>query len=211
MNDPIHDAGYFIRQHQKEWPYLRKVPLQGISTTYGTTKNIQITGIPKSVSQAKYVGNLLLELKQTNPQSLKNTAVILADESLLNPILNSIPQQIESVNITMGYPLQKTPLAGLFEQFIELYLLRETQGWFYKKILSFLAHPAINELLKENGVDGAALIGTTIKEKNWTYVTVAKVTSVLIENKNLHLLFFNETLLPHQFVDRCLESINIFN
>lgn len=207
LNDPIHDAGYFIRQHKKEWPYLQKMPLQGISATYSTTKNIQITGIPKSVSQAKYVGNLLLELNQINPQSLKNTAVILADESLLNPILNSIPQQIEAVNITMGYPLQKTPLAGLFKQFIELYLLREAQGWFYKKILSFLAHPAISDLLRENGVDGAALIGTAIKEKNWTYVTVTKVTSVPIENKNLHLLFFNETLLPHQFVDRCIEII----
>jgi len=206
LNDTIHDAGYFIRKHEKVWPHFQEHPLQGISDNYASQKNIQITGVPKNVSQAKYVGSLLGKIKSENPESLKNTAVVLGDETLLNPILNAVPKEIEAVNITMGYPLNKTPLASLFSQFMDLYINRDKQGWFYQNVLSFLSHPYINQLLK-TASDSPSDLQTVIKSKNWTYITPYKIEEFAAENPNLKLLFFDEHFSPKKFIKRCLAII----
>ena len=208
LNDPIHDAGYFIRKLKKDWPYYKKEKLKGLSEYYSTKKNIHITGVPKNVSQAKYVGSLLKKQKLKNAKSLKNTAVVLGDESLLNPMLNAIPEDIDRVNITMGYPLQKTPLASLFTQFIDIYLYRDKQGWFYQKILSFLSHSYINILLNDSETkDCITIISNTIKTKNWSYITSEKLQSILPNNSNLGLLFFEEDISTEKFIKNCLSII----
>ncbi|MFS4492616.1 PD-(D/E)XK nuclease family protein [Maribacter sp. 2308TA10-17] len=207
LNDPIHDAGFFIREHQKSWPYFQNHPLEGISNHYSSEKNIQITGVPKNVSQAKYVGDLLLKIKTAQPETLKNTAVVLADETLLNPILNAIPQEIDAVNITMGYPLDKTPLASLFLQFIDLYINRDSQGWFYQNVLSFISHPYIHQLLNNSDSEENIDLKATIKLRNWTYITVAKLEAFAQENAMLELLFFDQQLSPEKFVEQCLKII----
>lgn len=207
LNDPIHDAGLFIRAHQKSWPYLQNSPLKGISTNYSSKKNIQVVGVPKNISQAKYVGKLLKEIHQGVIGLIKNTAVVLADESLLNPILNSIPEEIDTVNITMGYPLNKTPLADLFTQFIGLYINREKQGWFYRKILELLSHPYIKVLLTQEGIDYATIIGKEIKDKNWTYITPEKLKDHSFNCRQLTLLFSWNTPSPEDLIKRCIEII----
>ena len=206
IDDPIHDAGFFIRKHLKTWNHFKEHPIKGVQTNYSSRKNIQITGVPKNVSQAKYVGKLLHDLKEKNPESIKKTALILGDEGLLNPMLNSIPKEIDAVNITMGYPLNKTPLANLFIDFIELYLYREKRGWFYQNIISFLSHPYIAELLqKENPQDDQDLI-TAIRQHNYTYITIPRIKAVTTD-PSLDLLFFEHQLTPEQFVKHCLKII----
>lgn len=207
LNDPIHDAGLFIRAHQKAWPYLKNDSLKGISTYYSSKKNIQIIGVPKNISQAKYVGKLLKDLHQENEEVLKTTAVVLADESLLNPILNSIPKEIDTVNITMGYPLNKTPLADLFTQLIELYINRETQGWFYRNMLEFLSHPYIKIFLAQEGVDFASKISNEIKDKNWTQITPEKLQKHTANCEQLALLFTENTPSSEDLIKRCIEII----
>ena len=165
LDDPMHSAGHFIRNHQKTWPYFKERQLEGIGKNYDSKKNIQITGVPKNVSQAKYIGSLLKRINSEHPESLKSTAVVLGDETLLNPILNAVPKEIEAVNITMGYPLNKTPLASLFHQFIDLYINRDKQGWFYQNVLSFLSHPNINQLLGAKESAEHSDLQTVIKSK----------------------------------------------
>jgi len=208
LTDPIHDASYFIRKHKKDWPYYTKEILKGIGNHYNTPKNIHITGVPKNVSQAKYVGSLLKKQEQTSSESLKNTAVVLGDETLLNPIINSIPNSIDRINITMGYPLQKTPLSSLFVQFIDLYLNRDSQGWYYQNILSFLSHPYLQTLLGSIETKNTSeQISDTIKAKNWTHINAEKIQSILPDNTNLKLLFFKEDLIPEKFIEKCLDLI----
>ncbi len=208
INDPIHDAGYFIRQHRNKWKSLKNKPLKGISEHYLSKKNIRIIGVPKSVSQAKYVGNLLKDLKLENPQHLKKTAVVLGDETLLNPLINSVPKEIEDINITMGYPLSKTPLASLFSQFFDLHTNKEKQGWFYQNILNFLSHPYAQILLKNNGDNYANSISDEIKNKNWAYIDTEKIGLLAKEtNKYTSLLFFSEDIPPKKFMDKCVDII----
>ncbi|GGW24846.1 PD-(D/E)XK nuclease family protein [Arenibacter certesii] len=208
LNDPVHDAGYFIRQHQKTWTWLQNKPLKGVTNYYSENKNINIIGVPKNVSQMKYVGNLLLEIHQENPEILKNAAVVLGDENLLNPLLNSIPQEIDTVNITMGYPLTSTPLASLFSQFLDLYLKRDGEGWYYQQILDFLSHPYIQILFTEERRNNASLLVDTIKKNNWAFVNSNNLKSAAPDILELiDLFFYQGPLNGAKFLVHCQEII----
>ena len=208
LKDTVHDAGYFIRQHLKTWPYLATNGLKGESENYLTEKNIKIIGVPKNVSQAKYTGQLLHGLYREHPEQLKNTAVVLGDETLLNPLLNSVPTEIEGVNITMGYPLDKTPVASFFDKFIALYLQRNTQGWFYRDLLDFLAHPSVNSLINTGKTNVVGAIEDAIKRRNWTYIKVSKLVSIAGQhNDSIQLLFLENTPTPKEFISIALEII----
>jgi len=210
VDDPIHDAGYFLRQHQNTWPYLKGKVLKGIESNYLSKKNIKIIGVPKNVSQTKYVGNLLLKLNEEDNNILKNTAIVLGDETLLNPLLNAIPAELDTVNITMGYPLKSTPLASLFSQYFSLHLKKDSQGWYFQQVLDFLSHPYIQILCTENEKNMAAIISETIRAKNWAFVSANNFRSVLEGNDQLlSLLFFQEEVSGTHFINKCHQIIQI--
>ncbi len=209
LDDQVHDAGYFIRHHQHTWEALKNSPLKGLSNHYLDKKNIEVIGVPKRVSQAKYVGQILKRLHLNDPSLLKSTAVVLGDESLLNPILNSIPKELTEVNITMGYPLDKTPLAGLFTQFLNLYVNKDPQGWFYKPILDILSHPSVQLLLSNQRQSLAAQLSDNIKSNNWTYLTSKKLNTAGEGDPNISLLFFEGEQQPEELVDKCLALIHV--
>ena len=208
LDDPIHDAGYFIRGHKKKWPYLQENPLKGISSSFLQKKNIQVIGVPKNISQVKYVGALLKEINIENSDLLKRTAVVLSDETLLNPLLNSIPSEIEKVNITMGYPLNKSNFESFFIQFFDLYINKQANGWYYKSVLSFLSNSYTLLLLKEGNVNLAEILACTIKDKNLTFLEENEIRSYgTTKSQNLNKLFFAQTPTTNEFIERCIELV----
>ncbi|MCK0133245.1 PD-(D/E)XK nuclease family protein [Arenibacter sp. S6351L] len=210
VEDPIHDAGYFIRHHLNTWPWLKGKALKGVESNYLNQKRIKIIGVPKNVSQAKYVGNLLLQLKKEDNNILKNTAIVLGDETMLNPLLNSIPSELDTVNITMGYPLKSTPLASLFSQYLSIHIKKDSQGWYFQQVLDFLSHPYIQILCTENQQNKANLISEAIRTKNWAFITSDNLRSLGEENEDLlSLLFFREEVTGKVFLDKCHHIIQI--
>lgn len=210
FNDPVHDAGFFIRQFGKEWRYFKDKPLQVNSGTYLTPKNITITGVPKNVSQAKYVGSILGNLYQEKKSMLTNTAVVLGDETLLNPLINAIPEEINGINITMGFPLHKSPLESLFTQLFELYIRKDDKGWYYQHVTTVLNHPYIQLLFStdDDTINAADAICNQIKSRNWIYVDVHKLQLVNSTTSTyLDLLFFNTTATVAVFLQKCLALI----
>ncbi len=208
LNDPVHDAGLFLRNHKKNWKHFISNEFKGVSNYYSNSKKIEIIGTPKNISQAKYVGNLLKEIKKTSQTAIKNTAIILADETLLNPILNSIPKEIKSVNITMGYSLDKTPLASFFKLFFELYITSNTKGWFYSNLLDFISHPTTIAFLNNTIKTNSTTISNTIKTKNWAYITPEKIKSVAADKDCILFLFQETKFSPLSFTERCLTIIS---
>ena len=163
LNSPYHDAGLFMRRYKKEWPYYRSHPFNGVAAHYMTPKAIHITGASKQISQVKYVGELLSELSTQN--KLENTALILADENLLLPVLNALPPEVESVNITMGLPLAQAPLASFIDQWFKLQVT-ETGRYYYKDIIGLLSHPFVALLLQKHQVNNVQNIIHNIKRDN---------------------------------------------
>ena len=103
IQDKRQEAGFFLRDYFKQWK-LKEINWID-NNIRETEKKINIIGTPKNVSQAKLAGDLLEKSKKSG---LK-TALILADENLLLPVLNSLPENIENFNVTMGFPFKFTP------------------------------------------------------------------------------------------------------
>ena len=169
INSSYHDAGLFLRDYKQKWVYYKSHSFNWLNNNYKKPKNISITGAPKQIGQAKYVGELLCELFHEN--KLESTALVLADETLLLPILNSLPKAIDTINITMGLPLAQTPLKSLVDQWFKL-SYGKTKTFYYKDVINLLTHPFIVALFSHDSVNVAHNITKKIKAQNLTNISL---------------------------------------
>ncbi|WP_299223318.1 PD-(D/E)XK nuclease family protein [uncultured Psychroserpens sp.] len=170
FSNPIHDAGLFLRSHRSKWHYFKKHDFNWITKNYASKKNINCFGVPKNIGQIKYVGELLKTIKK-NKRSLQSTAIVLGEESLLLPLLNSIPKDTGPINITMGLPLRSIPLASLFETLFKIHK-SPSNTYYYKDIILFLSNQFIKPLFVNDGLDVSDEIISTIQQNNKTYLTL---------------------------------------
>ncbi len=191
INNKLHDAGLFTRQHKSKWPYFKKNTFNWITNNYAEEKNISVCGIPKNVGQAKYIGALLKELQQKDA-SLQNTAVVLGDENLLIPVLNSLPTTIKALNITMGFPLKSIPLASLFDALFNLHKIA-SNSFYYKDVISILSHQFIRPLFQLESIDYASKIIDVIDRNNIVYLDKNRIGSITGDKENniVNILFSN--------------------
>ncbi len=141
--DINHGASLFIRKYSHEWKYFQKNKLKFISNNFVKKKDFQIIEVQKNVGQAKYVGQLLSAFSE---EKLSKTAVVLGDETLLIPILNSLPANVTSVNITMGANLKIFPATIFFEMILALHC-NAIKFYYHKEVLVILKHPMTSSLL----------------------------------------------------------------
>ncbi|WP_299487231.1 PD-(D/E)XK nuclease family protein [uncultured Allomuricauda sp.] len=209
LDDKIHDAGLFIRDYQNEWPFYKQNKLQGVHNDFLSSKNITITGVPKSASQAKYVGNLVDVQTSEIHEGIKKTALVLADEALLNPILKAIPSHIEEANITMGLPLNNTVLYSFFASFLELSIAHSDKGWFYNDVLQFVSNPYCKSLAQSKEFSFLQNLDTDIKKNNWIYLNPAIILKHYPSADKIDLAFPEKTISPSQWIDNCLALIQL--
>ncbi|WP_191858511.1 PD-(D/E)XK nuclease family protein [Hanstruepera ponticola] len=190
FNAKNHDASLFVTKYYDNWKYFKKNPFNWVSNHYSKAKEINVIGVPKNVGQSKYIGTILNNLKANN-HTLDKTALVLGDESLLIPVLNSIPKHLTALNITMGLPLKTIPLATLFQH---LFLIHKnpSSSFYYKDVLNILSHAFITPLLQIDDENQLNKITKTIKTNNLIYISIAN----LIKVSPTHKLLF-ETLFAN--------------
>jgi CRISPR/Cas system-associated exonuclease Cas4 (RecB family) len=115
-------AGYFMRDNLKI--YGNDMPSGWSYRTYlsSGSSNIsrRIIDTSSEVAQVKLVTDLLKELPDLTKENAHETAVVLADENLLVPMLSSLPENLGDVNITMGYPLKQTQVYTFIRSLMDL-------------------------------------------------------------------------------------------
>jgi ATP-dependent helicase/nuclease subunit B len=206
IENPIHDAGLFTRTHRDNWTYFNTHKFNWITTHYSEEKNIEIIGAPKNISQIKYVGELLEKIHSKN-RNLKNTAVILGDETLLIPLLNSIPKSIKTINITMGLPLKAIPLASLFESLFSVHK-STTTTLYYKDIINLLSNPFVMPLFDSEVSNSAEELINHIQLNNKVYLNIESIKEVIPNNINLiEILFTNWEDQPKTALQQCSKLI----
>jgi len=205
LDSPQHDAGYFIRQHQKSWSHFKSQPIKWVSNYYTKPKNISVVGTPKNIGQVKYVGALLQQLYTEN--KLQNTALVLGNEELLIPILNSIPSSIEDINITMGLPLKQIPFSAFIDQWFQLHKEPATL-YYYQDVIGVLSHQFVRPLFQTHDQDAAQLIMTTIKQQNLISLSKDQIIAIAPDHKeNLELLFETWNDQPKNAIESVLSLI----
>ena len=219
IDDPMQEAGEFIRKHLKKWPAK---PVRWLENGYiSDQKTIRIFGIPKGMGMAMKAGELVRELKKGGDPP-DATAVVLADEKLLLPVLYSLPEDIGPVNVTMGYPLKYTHLYQLVYQLFQMqgnaenYRNRDNRkagAYYVKDLLKVLAHPylCLWDSPAEEFSHSAVALREAILKKNRVFLDPARVLSLAeTENESFRsllsiLLSFWES--PGQGMDLLLQTL----
>ena len=194
VNDIKQEAGKFIRKYDNYSNFKKSadrnfVFAENLLST--EAKHITIIGAAKNVAQAKVAGSLVSEL-QKEDQQLQNTALVLADENLLFPVLHSLPENLQDINVTMGYPLKNTPVAGYFDLVVNLHInaIKLNQGkasysFYHKDLLKLLNHPFTAILIfKDKKAHSVKSIVRAIKDRNIVFAarsTVEKLFASQLE------------------------------
>lgn len=199
-DDEKHSASLFIRKYLKEWKYYQTNAPQFLGNHFNDKKKIQFVEVQKNIGQAKYVGELLSKFNQ---EELGKTAIVLADENLLVPILHSLPKNIDSVNITMGVSLKSFPITTFFEQLLSLHLFSR-QTFYYKEVLAILNHPIVLSNLPES-----QKIIDHIHAQNISHITLPQLYGLAETSKLplLELLFGNWQNDSKKALKTCREII----
>lgn len=144
--DEVNEAGLFLRKNLDSYPVTNE---EFDFNNIRKNKNINIVASPNQTAQAKFTSELLQEL-ETDSEDYSDTAVILANEDFLLPVLYSIPENIEKINVTMGYSLKISPVFALVESLLELQKNSSKQGFYYKDILSVLSSSMLPDTAKDD-------------------------------------------------------------
>ena len=209
-----HQAGTFIRKYKNEWKYYITNPIGTVSSNFDLEKNIEVIGASKNITQIKYAGELINRFP-----NYKNTAYVLADESLLPITLNSLPKKVEAVNITMGYPLKDIPTTSLFTSIFQLFLTQEklqktqTNQFYYKDVLQFFKHASIQPLLVFDETNLLDNISLKIAEDNDAFISKTQIASFLspleITSKEVVINIFNPIDTIQDFINRIISLIGV--
>ncbi len=170
-----HEAGHYIREYLRHYPNeLAEKPHQELREIYDNLSNKKdITYISAATEniQARYVNQWLKEKHRY--KGGKSVAIVLADESLLQSVIHSLPtnEEIKSLpdytegdkityNVTLGYPLQQTPFYSLIQQLIKLQGIghpRHSDNYRLHHVLMVLRHPYCQYISARYGEVIAAL------------------------------------------------------
>ncbi len=138
MDNEAFEAGLFLRKNFKV-DSLNSKTLVG-NYFKESSKQINIVAVPKQIGQSQVVFNQLTQWIKEG-KSLTNTAIVLADESLLFPVLHQLPNEVEHVNITMEYPIRLSPIYDLIDNLIQLQVSiqkNNSKNYYYLDVFKLL-------------------------------------------------------------------------
>lgn len=145
VNNNDHEAGLFLRRNMaNQW--LNK-DFKANDFYNSIHKQIEIYGVPKFMGQAMMVHQKISEWLSQG-KDLSSIAIVLADESLLFPVLNQLPGNVHHVNITMEYPLKYAQIYDLVESLLNLQLSIQKPNAFKSFYYIDIFHVLQNSIFK---------------------------------------------------------------
>jgi hypothetical protein len=212
MENEQQEAGMFMRRYldhpdfgatfQRTWS--RAFEQQNV-------KQIEIVGVPMEVGQAKKLGEHIMMLMGEDNQGFdpSQTVIVLPDEQNLFPVLHSLPDAIQKINVTMGFPLRNTPLYGLMEHLLDLQqgarVNHEGKKTFhYKNVLAVLRHPYIMYHDAHVALENIQ----TIEKENRIYILPEALTG---QDGILYQAIFKDLVRVNDVFDYLLDILAIIN
>jgi ATP-dependent helicase/nuclease subunit B len=193
-----HEAGHFARRFFKQRPQTTSRWIS--NKLLETEKKITLTAVPGHVLQVKAFAHSLTKSLPDNAFEAEKTALVLADESLLSPVINSIPDQAGSFNITMGLPFHYSPVYQFIQMVFDMHLgasiNRETYEFQTKALLKLLGHTLWAVLLDSKELQQLSELKTGLLSSGRLYVSKENSIEKITE-KHLYS-FISKMLSPWQ-------------
>ncbi len=209
----------FVFKYKSTWNHFNTTDFHFISNDFIQKKQIDIIGIPKNVSIIKETGVLLKKIK-SKTNNFQNTTLVLANEDLLTTALNSLPNEVTNVNITMGYPLKNIELSNLFTHLFKLQKNKQKIGdnksFYHKDIITILNHTSLSKYYINNRINISDYV-RKIHQNNHVFIEIKELIKYTQDNKELKYiiqLLFSSIENTNQLIDKCLkliESLELLN
>ena len=119
IRNPLNKSSFFMSRNVKDFPQAFEMDSEGLKTP-----EIEVISVPSSVGQTKLIPSVVKD---------ERCAVVLPDESLLIPVLNSIPEEIKDINVTMGYPMKNSAFFDFMTlvSAMQMHLRQKDGKWYY--------------------------------------------------------------------------------
>lgn len=214
-----HEAGSYIRKFASRFPEAVKNFKSADLLT--SEKEIVIHPVPGNATQAKALGQVLAD-----SQSDSKTAVVLADENLLIPVLNAIPETVAHFNVTLGFPFTKTAAYQYLSAYFIIHLrqqkIQSDLGIYLKPLLNLTSHELNTYFLSRQDIKQLNRWQQDVLQNSQRFATKDELSKTFKDNVRLSLLLelllqpidsttiktllSNTTLLVNTLADWILES-----
>ncbi|GAB3014103.1 PD-(D/E)XK nuclease family protein [Spirosoma pulveris] len=174
MNDRRQEAGEFLRRYKDNgWLFSKQnhADLAQLSNNLlGSEKNIRVVGVPNASMQTKVAGKIYSEWQRADNTGQGNsstpppkTAIVLADETLLVPVLYALDENVTDLNVTMGLSLRSSLLFTLVDTLFEMqrtvHEFRTKDGrdlkipkFHHRHVVKLLNHPFLKQYERIRGL-----------------------------------------------------------
>lgn len=153
IRDKDNRSSFFMSRNVEEFP------MDWALDDAVTVPAVNVVGVPSMSGQAKLLADMI-----ENPE---DTAVVLPDENMLLPVLNSIPDSVDRVNVTMGMPLSGSRIHALMQEvsMLQLHLRRSGQDWlfYHKYVWNILSGGIVWQMLTDAQRDTLAKMKSQAK------------------------------------------------
>ena len=205
LRSDLHEAGVFLKQYIRRYPH--PVDFTPEAHVSATEQKIITVSVPSAVSQAKVIKKCLDITGANGNGSPLKTALVLADESLLLPVVNSIPDELEKINISLGYPVVDTPVYGFIALLTDLHRNKRKSKtkedhyeFYHRDLFSILDHPFLSKLCNTEEIE---VFRQECLRKNQVYVNPLTMNL----NNEITGLLFKPVETPAQFSRYLIELI----
>jgi ATP-dependent helicase/nuclease subunit B len=185
-DNPQHEAGSFLREQRAKWS---EIDFKGVGNYYGVKKeNFSVVACPKNITQAKVAAEVIKGFDKSDLDN-SNTAIVLADEALLFPVLYNLPSEIKQLNVTMGSPLKNTTLFALVEAIFKLQihaLKYNRKAFYYKDVIAVVEHPYFSKITK---TEQTIVFKRFVAKSNIVFVTQHNIDSYFKDSSSVKLIF----------------------
>lgn len=129
LTDPANDSSFFMREYMTRYPNAFEIEGGGVP-------DVRVIGVPSAAGQAELLGRVIADLRARDggdcPDWL-DYAVVLPDETMLGCVLNNIPDEVDSVNVTMGYPLASSEFFMFLRSLmsLQMHMRRSGDTWYF--------------------------------------------------------------------------------
>ncbi len=165
------EAGRFIREMvpESQWGELPHPMADAIRGDGGGREWRMITCSSRTL-QAQYVRHIL---EKAGDRSLDRVAIVLPSADLAPTVLTALPPEAGQVNLTMGIPLDKTPLRSFLS--ILLGLHGDRGRLHHSRLKALLAHP-FTRVLQPAAAARIEALSQMAARKTWIRITEDDLT-----------------------------------
>lgn len=202
--DKNSEAGSFIRENLKLFPPPEDFSLN--SNLFQNKKKVSFVAVSSSYGQAQQIPLFLEQIGTNYEKQFDNTAIVLADESLLFPALGAISEEYEKVNVTMGYPVKNSVVYGFLLLLVNLLKNRKIDSdgktmVYHRYVTDILNHQLLGKAEPEKTKEFLA----ELKKKNRITVPLEEISF-----SDLHKLIFELPDKVNEYSHYFLQVLSAF-